>query len=1008
VVVLFICIPFLKGISQSSHLIFEHLTKENGLSSDKVTTIIQDREGFYWIATVNGLNRFDGSSFKIFTHKKGDSTSIAHNHCTALLEDDHGDIWVGTYYGLCKYIKSKGYFQSISLPNSTGAMERDNSITELVKDKYGDIWIGGDDLWKCNMKSDSITLYRKKNADPTSRALFQVVKHLKYDRINDGVWFSSGLGVIYFSNSKQTFFHKGYNPLRWKIFDEAEGYEMTIDGQDRIWFRDRKTQSLSVFDTPTNTITPMHKKIVSAVKRICADEKNRIWIFFWSDEAEIFDPQSGVSDTNFFSSAHSRSVLNPINNNLFIDSKGNYWISSNDGINLYNAANQYYTLHYMRTTGKPNNDEALQINAMAQSEPGYVWLGTNAGLYQYNLLTGEEQHVNIPSPIKHIPTLLADGDTLWVGVHNLLMCLDIHSKTVLKSWTLQPGIYFIRKGTQNDIWIGLWTKGLYRLHTRTGQFDLFTIDTTNASSMYSNSTVTGLAVNDTFWVGYNGGAGFSSYAIPSATWTHFTPKANNISDNSLGTITVILHTVQKQLWFGTHGGGIFRFDPATNQYQNFDQNDGLYSNYINSIMQDEGGRLWISTADGINYLNTTTRRIHALNMDFVFANNDFAPNGIRGLQGKLYFFWKNKIIEVDPSLYNPDHTFPSLVISSFTIFDKEKALPRNQEQIKLTHQENYFSFGFSAIKTHPLKKATYAYILEGFDKTWIFTNTPFAHYTNVPDGNYFFKVKAANDEGEWSDPLLNLPIHIKPPFWRTWWFITLSIVFMISGAYLFYQYRIQQIKKLFAVRTKISQDLHDEVGSTLSSIHVYSSVAAKAMNTNPEATRNALQQIKQNSQEVMENMSDIVWAINTGNNGQMSLGDKLKNYGYELLNPLGINCIYAIDANAEKKLVNIEARKNVLLIAKEAMNNIAKYSAATEARIQLGITKGYLQLKITDNGRGFNPDSSHKGNGLYNMQHRITSLGGTFHLEAAEGQGTTIHCRIPLTSISDTWSLDHP
>ncbi len=154
-------------------------------------------------------------------------------------------------------------------------------------------------------------------------------------------------------------------------------------------------------------------------------------------------------------------------------------------------------------------------------------------------------------------------------------------------------------------------------------------------------------------------------------------------------------------------------------------------------------------------------------------------------------------------------------------------------------------------------------------------------------------------------------------------------------------------------------------------------------------------------------MSDIVWAINTGTDGQMSLEDKMKNYGYELLTPLGINCSYIIDHEAEQKLVNIEARKNILLIAKEAMNNIAKYSGASDASIGLTIRNGCLDLEIQDNGKGFTTSAKKNGNGLRNMQQRTEGLDGHFHLESTEQRGTRIHCEIPITSIRDMRSQDH-
>jgi signal transduction histidine kinase len=202
------------------------------------------------------------------------------------------------------------------------------------------------------------------------------------------------------------------------------------------------------------------------------------------------------------------------------------------------------------------------------------------------------------------------------------------------------------------------------------------------------------------------------------------------------------------------------------------------------------------------------------------------------------------------------------------------------------------------------------------------------------------------------------------------------------------------------IRNKIAQDLHDEVGSTLSSIHIYSSVASRTLEKDVEKAKAALSQIKENTRQVMENVSDIVWAMNKEQIGGTSLEVKLKNYGYELLNPLNINCFYSIDKDADKKIINMEARKNILLIAKEAMNNIAKYSQATEASVKLEFHNGSLQMEIVDNGKGFDEANLHRGNGIYNMRQRAETLGGSFHFRSENNRGTVVQCNIPVTNTS--------
>jgi signal transduction histidine kinase len=566
---------------------------------------------------------------------------------------------------------------------------------------------------------------------------------------------------------------------------------------------------------------------------------------------------------------------------------------------------------------------------------------------------------------------------------------------------VKPGIFFLRPGREHEIWIGLWTSGLYWLNTQRGVLHYFSKDTLHGSFLKSNALISGFADGDDFWVGYNGGFGFSKYSRPENTWSHYNPRHDEGFNSNSGTISAITKDPKNRVWIGTHGGGVFRFDQKTNTYIHYGQTQGLNSNYINSILSDTAGNLWISTSDGMNYLDQERNVIRSLNMDLVFPDNDLRPNGIQGVDGKFYFFYQDQFIEVSPWLYQTNRQPLPMALSSFTVLDQEKIIPDPGSPVQLSYKENFFSFGFSMIKSDPMKKVNYAYQLVGFDKDWIPTSRPYVQYTNVPEGHYRFQVKAMNEAGDWSAPLLDLDIRIKPPFWRTWWFISLCIVLLAAGVHLFYRYRIGQVKKLLAVRAKISRDLHDEVGSALSSIHVYSTVATKTMQKNPEVSQDALKMINVNSKQVMENMSDIVWAINTGPQSGISLEKKLKNYGFELLTPLGISTKYSIDHRAEQQLIHIEARKNVLLIAKEAMNNIARYSKASEAVIQVGLADHHLILHVEDNGVGFDTQNRRSGNGLFNMQKRTESMGGRFLLTSSAGRGTVISCRIPLPNIRD-------
>jgi len=995
------CIIRNETSAQSSHQIFEHLTTDHGLSSNKVEAILQGKDGFYWIATQNGLNRFDGTSFKIYRNNSTDSTSISHNYCTALVEGQNGDIWIATYKGVSRYIKSTGTFQRIYLQHPSRNFEITNRIYSLAADQEGNIWIAGNGLWKYDVERDSVFLFKNNKTDLSTIPFYSLITRLVYDPKLNGLWFITGNDLVFYSIQQNEFYYKLHNPKEWKVFDHAESREITIDKINQLWFRDLETQVLGFFESDQNKVTLTNKKISQGVKHITADDKNRIWIFYWLSGAEIFDPESSTTDSQLFSAHHRRSALNPLGTFLFIDQQNNYWIASGEGISIYNESNQYYRLHTLRPNETNQVREDIKINALAQNETGKIYLATNLGLFQYDFNEGLARKVNINSPIKPINTLFADGGKLWLGIHDHLLCMDTKTESITKRIFISPGIFFIRKGYGEDLWIGLWTGGLYRLNLQSGELSSYQKGGNTLRTIKSVNLITGMSDNQNFWVGYNGGLGFSKYSVPDDTWTHYHPHENDLSNSNAGTITVITKNNPSHLWLGTHGSGIFRFDPVTNKYENYEQDRGLNSNYINSIIPDAKGNLWISTADGMNYLNIEKNTIHGLDMGLVFSDNNFAANGLRGLNERLYFFCNNEFVEVQPSSYNPGHDFPTLVISNFKIFDKDVALPAQHSKINLSYSENFFSFEYSIIKTHPSKDVDYAYTLEGFDKDWnINRGQPIASYTNVPHGKYTFKVKATNDQGEWSDVLLSMPIQITPPFWRTFWFMALSVILFASAIYLFYRYRIQQIKKIFAVRSKISRDLHDDIGSSLSSIHFYSSVAEKEVIDNPKKAREFLKQINHNSRQIIENISDIVWA-NTDKKEKSTLAGRIKNYGYDLLSQNNIDCKYSIDEQAERKLTNPEARRNILLIIKEALNNIAKYSEAEYAEVRLGLNGSYLLLDITDNGKGFELDSEKHGNGLNNMKKRAESLNGSFLIQSVAGKGTSIHCRIPLPNISD-------
>ena len=812
------------------------------------------------------------------------------------------------------------------------------------------------------------------------------------------MWFSTGRYLNFYSIQHKEFYHRRYNPNNWTLLKEADGAEFTLDHQDRLWFRRLSTQTLGVFDFYKNQIHDTGKKVLHGIKQISPDHHDRIWIFNWQYSTEIFDPATGQTDKTFFARHHPYSAISDKANSLFIDRNHLYWIASGEGISIFDEEHQYFQLYRLDVKEKGSTGEPLRINAIAQTSANALWLGTTLGLYQYDLIHDRYFKINPGKGSQQITAMAVKDHFIWIGTSNELIQFDTKSNSVSHTYPFPSAIYSIEPGFQDDVWIGLWVGGLYRLFPATGKLEHFSLHNEGTTKLKSNFIICGLAQQDAFWVGYNSGTGFSRYT---GEWTHFHPKDYDPIQESAGTITVITEGKDQTLWLGTHGSGMFHFNPQTNSYLSFRQQQGLNSNYINSILLDEENHLWISTADGMSYFNPDKKNIIPLDIGLVFPENDFMANGTHGVDGKLYFFCQQDILSIDPRRFSPGMHDQQLLISSFKIFDQDQPLSLFDSSVVLSYDENFFTFGFSSIKTNPDESVTYAYRLKGFDKDWIQTQNSFASYTNVPHGKYVFEVRAANAHGDWANNLLGIPVTIKPPFWQTWWFLFLCALLVILSLYAWHWYRIQHVRKIFSVRNKISQDLHDDIGASLSSIHFYTSVAEKEVEKDPGKAKTVLRQINQRSRQIVENISDIVWANQTQQQDRSSLAGRIKNYGYDLLTQQNIDCKYQVDPLVEKKLTSPEARRNILLIIKEAMNNMAKYSEAERAEVSVKLNGSHLLINITDDGRGFNLENKKAGNGLQNMKARAQSLGGSLKIESAEGTGTAIHCSIPLPNISE-------
>jgi signal transduction histidine kinase len=328
-----------------------------------------------------------------------------------------------------------------------------------------------------------------------------------------------------------------------------------------------------------------------------------------------------------------------------------------------------------------------------------------------------------------------------------------------------------------------------------------------------------------------------------------------------------------------------------------------------------------------------------------------------------------------------------------------------KDKIRLQYDQNYFTVEFAAPDYSAGSNVQYSFMLENRDKGWIETgNRNSREFSNLSGGDYVLKVRATNNAGMWNDKISVLHITIIPPFWERWWFYGLCVIAVALIVYAIYRYRINALLKQQAIRNKIAQDLHDNVGSTLSSISVYSQVAKIY---HEQERQNELQQtlekISDTSGEMISEMNDIVWAINPRHDNMDTILQRMESFARPLLAAKSI--AFHFDVEPSIKQVNLEMtrRKNFYLIFKEAVNNSLKYSGCKNLWVSICLKHHQLELTVTDDGIGFDREKvrrqapqSMSGNGMRNMEIRAEEMKGVWVINSAEGKGTKIHLRFPI------------
>ncbi len=697
------------------------------------------------------------------------------------------------------------------------------------------------------------------------------------------------------------------------------------------------------------------------------------------------------------------------------DREGNIWIGTDNGILIFNPYRQQF-----QSVNLPHyKNEVLHttsVTSLFQTKKNDIWAAT----FGQGIQVFDEQlrykktysyKASIPrrlgEPGNRVWSFLnqPDGKILIGSQHGWLSVFDPESENFINS---QPAalknntiISMVPDSSQNT-WFALYS-GLAKWDHKKNSF----IKYPDLISYHENSQeqVFDILIDQqqNVWVASQTN-GLQKFDPTSCRFTKmYVPEKNNphsISDVSIQCITKINDTL---FALGTSSGGINLFNRYTEKFSYITTRDGLAGNNISALYFQAPHDLWVASGQGLCKVDLESKRAFQYGLEDGIFNNDFS-NCLRFYKtkdGRLLAGYNGGFVCFRPDSLGKTNYPANVTITGFKIYDRSllvDSLFNTSDTISLSYQQNFITIAFASLSFLGSRQINYFYQLQGVDKDWVNAGKQrFAGYANLSPGTYPFYVKCENRDGIPSQKITSIWLIIYPPFWQTVWFRLLVVAIVAMILYGLYKYKINQLLKLLAMRSGISKDLHDDLGATLGSINILSEVAIKKMESGEqEQTASLLRKISSHSREMVDKMSDIVWAINPKNENVEKIMQRLANFGQEICASKDIQLEFKADETTLMEVLPMNAIKNIYLIIKEAMNNAIKHSGCSHLTISIKTVSADLDISIADDGSGFNPALIKNGNGLINMEYRVKEMKGSMTI-LSEDENTIVNLLVPIT-----------
>ena len=789
--------------------IFRRYSIDQGLSQNSVYAILQDSCGFMWFATQDGLNRFDGYTFRTFRPKQDDRSALSNGFVTALAEDAQGHLWAGTDIGnLNLYDSASERFRRFRPGPEPPFKPGRPVIASILLDKAGRLWVGtSNGLARLDSASESFSYFKNSPDDPNSLSGDSV--SVLYESAQGILWVGTqGAGLNRFdpAGGRTARFLPGASI--WAVLeDESLLWVGTDDGLVRL---DPSSGRTEVFrNDPGRPGSLIHNRVTSLLK----DENQDLWIGTHNG-LDLYDRRAGqfIHFKNDFSEDTSLSDNDVLC--LARDRNGGIWVGTlGGGVNRLDRVSAPFQ-HLRDKSNAPNRRSRNQIWGITEDENGTLWIGTAAGLHLVNRRTGfradYEHDPRRPGGISQniIRAVIRDRrGVVWVATEGIgLDRLDPGAKTFVH-YRHDPNdpdslssneLRYLLEDRDGSIWVATMGGGVNRLDRASHRFVRYRHDPSNPASLSVDRVYSLCQDRRGFiWIATWGG-GVERLDPATGRFTHYRHSSTDpatLSDNS---ILSIMEDRTGNIWVGTRGSGLCKLelkDRETGRFRTYSEKDGLPNNQIYAVLEDEAGDLWLSHNRGLSRFSPATGQIKNFGLIDGIQSPEFNGNSkFKSRSGEMFFGGINGLNAFFPSRIKDNPYPPLVVITDLRIFDRqvpigpgpngrvilEKSIIQTPS-VRLSYADNMITLGFAALHYAAPEKNQYAYILEGFDQQWISAGTSrTATYTNLHPGRYIFRVRASNSDGLWNDEGASLSIVITPPLWKRLWFQAVAVLLALA------------------------------------------------------------------------------------------------------------------------------------------------------------------------------------------------------------------------------------